>query len=82
MAQKYGTEHYRARLTEDEIRAIRKDPRRSREIAEAYGLSQSVVCNIKSYKVWAWLPAEPDDVPVVLRRTENWRKAHRQTAAA
>lgn len=63
-----GVEHYRAALTDDEVRAIRADPRRSREIADAYEVRQSVVCNIKAYRGWKHIPPSPNDVPVTLHR--------------
>lgn len=59
-------------LTDEQVVAIRRDPRRSREIADVYGVSQSVVCNIKSYKGFARIPPHPEDVPVTLHRKHGY----------
>jgi len=66
--QKFGTTHYNSVLTDDDVRAIRADDRRSSDIAEAYKISTSMVCNIKAYRVWKHIPPSPNDVPVMLRR--------------
>lgn len=63
-----GTEHYRAQLSDEDVRAIRADPRKSREIADAYNVAQSVICNIKAYRVWKHIPPAPTDIPVMLHR--------------
>lgn len=47
-----GAKHYRAKLTEDQVRAIRKDPRPSRVIGPEYGIRQGTVCWIRSGKGW------------------------------
>lgn len=44
----HGRKHYRARLTEDQVRAIRMDTRLQREIAEDYGVRQDHISRIKS----------------------------------
>ena len=69
-----GTEHYHAQLTEEIVRAIRADPRRSRDIAAAYDVAQSTVCNIKSYRAWKHIKPEPSDIPVTLHRDDNWTR--------
>jgi hypothetical protein len=51
-----GRRHGSAKLTEQDVLAIRADPRLHREIASAYGISRSRVSTIKSRKDWAWLP--------------------------
>lgn len=55
--KKHGTEptgeqNGRAKLTADQVRAIRSDPRIQREIAADYGISRPNVSNIKSRKYW------------------------------
>lgn len=82
MPRPNGLGHYKARLTDDQVIAIRADARRSREIADEYGISQSMVCNIKSYRCWTHIPPAATDVPVTLRRTENWRRTRPATAQA
>lgn len=51
-----GRRHGSAKLTEQDVLAIRADPRLHREIASAYGISRSRISTIKSRKAWAWLP--------------------------
>jgi len=46
----------RRKLTEEQVIAIRSDPRTHREIAAHYGCDKARVSRIKSRKVWAWLP--------------------------
>lgn len=47
----HGEKHYASRLTDDQIRAIRADPRMQRVIADDYGITQSHVSRIKSAEV-------------------------------
>ena len=54
--QAWGVRASSAKLTEDQVRAIRKDTRLNREIAAEYGISQPNVSNIKNRKKWANLP--------------------------
>lgn len=42
-----------AKLTEADIRSIRTDPRPGWKIAEAYGVSQTTISEVRSRKVWA-----------------------------
>jgi hypothetical protein len=45
-----------SKLTAEQVRAIRADPRRHQDIAKDYGLaSKQSVQTIKSRKTWAWL---------------------------
>ena len=41
-----------AKLTEDDVRAIRSDTRRQIDIAATYGIAQPVVSRIKLYQAW------------------------------
>jgi hypothetical protein len=50
-----GEKHSQRKLTEEQVRAIRADPRVQRVIAEEYGLSQQGVNNIKTGRNWGWL---------------------------
>lgn len=52
-----GEAHYSAKLTEDEVRAIRIDMRSQRKIASDYGVNKSTVSNIKTMKTWKQVPA-------------------------
>jgi len=51
-----GTRHWSAKLTEDQVRAIRADTRMGTEIAHALGISSSTVYAIKARQKWAHLP--------------------------
>jgi len=54
--QSWGVRASSAKLTEDDVRAIRADPRFHREIAADYGCSVPNITNIKNRKKWANLP--------------------------
>ena len=47
-----GIKNGRAKLTEDQVRAIRQDTRTCQEIANEYGLVKSTVSAIKNYRLW------------------------------
>ena len=51
-----GEQHGHARLTIQQIQAIRRDARFQREIAAAYGVAQSTISVIRSGKTWSHLP--------------------------
>jgi len=53
-----GEENVAARLTEDEVYAIRRDTRRYKQIAYEYGIAVSHVSNIRNRRKWAHLPEE------------------------
>jgi hypothetical protein len=42
-------------LSEDDVRAIRHDPRSSRPVASEYGVDRSTITRIRNRKRWAWL---------------------------
>lgn len=50
--QNEGSNHGQAKLTEDQVRAIRADTRVMRTIAKDYGVSQVAVVFIKNRKTW------------------------------
>ena len=50
-----GERHGMAKLTADQVRAIRKESGTQREIAKKYGVSQRAIYGIKSRRDWAWL---------------------------
>lgn len=50
-----GETHHDAKLTEDQVRAIRSDPRKQRDIAADYGVSQSAIMMIKTRRNWRHL---------------------------
>ena len=47
-----GEKHYRALLTEDQVRAILDDPRRHSRIAAEYKVSRTTISSIKSRHSW------------------------------
>lgn len=49
---KRGAEHPEAKLTEDQVRAIRVDPRLQRDIAASYGVSLALIGFIKTRRAW------------------------------
>lgn len=53
-----GAEHGMARLSEMEVRTIRKDGRRLKVIAAEYGISQSLVSMIRTGRRWSSLQGE------------------------
>lgn len=48
----YGEKHHNAKLTEQDVLEIRNDCRTQSVIAKDYGVSQSVISNIKFKKNW------------------------------
>jgi len=48
----HGERHYCAKLTAEQVREIRTDPRLHREIAEDYGVARAMVTRIKGGKRW------------------------------
>ena len=53
---KRGAEHHNAKLTAEQVRAIRHDQRTQVAIAADYGIGQHTVSAIKRRKTWNWLP--------------------------
>lgn len=47
-----GERHYRAKLTVEEVRAIRSDTRSHRQIARDYGISAPTVTHIRTRRYW------------------------------
>jgi HNH endonuclease len=52
----------RAKLTAEQVYAIRADPRAGREIAGSYGIGLQNVYEIKRRRTWSHLPPRPEDV--------------------
>jgi hypothetical protein len=48
-----GSNQKNAKLTEDQVRAIREDPRSAPKVAVEYGVHRTVVCRIRSRQAWA-----------------------------
>lgn len=57
-AQK-GERNAAAKLTEDEVRAIRRDPRPGKVVASDYDVSVAHVWRIRNRIKWGHLDAEP-----------------------
>jgi hypothetical protein len=51
-----GTQCHFAKLTEDQVRAIRSDERSSRVVAEAYGIDPTNVWQIRTRRTWQHIP--------------------------
>ena len=47
-----GERHLDAKLTEEQVRAIRKDPRTHRELSAEYGVGYGVIGQIKRREIW------------------------------
>ena len=47
-----GEEHGASVLTEAAVKAIRRDPRSSRQVAESHGVSQGTVHSVWAYETW------------------------------
>ena len=56
MRHKYGSRHYAAKITEADVIAIRKDPRKTAEIAKDYGINSSNITMIKNRRTWRHIP--------------------------
>jgi len=58
----YGEANGYSKLTEAQVQAIRADCRTQYAIAEAYGISQGTVSEIKIGRAWSWLHSDvPED---------------------
>ena len=44
-----------AKLTQEQVRAIRADMRSQREIADEYGVARETISHIKTGKSWSWV---------------------------
>ena len=44
-----------AKLTQEQVRAIRADTRTHREIADEYGVARATIARIKTGKQWSWV---------------------------
>lgn len=47
-----GEKHWNAKLTQNDIRAIRQDSRSQTEIAKSYGVSDRTISKIKLHAMW------------------------------
>ncbi len=50
-----GSEHFRSKLTEHDVRSIRINSKSSSVIARDYGIDRSAIYKIRKRKTWAWL---------------------------
>ena len=53
-----GMANHRAVFTDDNIRMIRKDPRNNTELAEAMGVCNQTISDIRNRKTWAHIDPE------------------------
>lgn len=58
----HGESHYAARLTAEEVRTIRRDPRSAKVIGEEYGVTDSAISAIRNRHSWKHIPPDPRDV--------------------
>lgn len=54
-----GSNHAKAKLTEEAVRRIRADSRSQRLIAADYGVAQSLISQVRSGKIWGHVQEEP-----------------------
>jgi len=54
----HGEQHFSAKVTEVQVRAIRADPASYREIGKRYGISHKAVSRIKCLRVWRHVPID------------------------
>jgi hypothetical protein len=67
-----------ARLTEEQVEAIRLDPRRLRIIGEEYGVDRSYIWKIK--RAWHWKHSHAENPEEATRRTRGYAfQAHGET---
>lgn len=52
----FGASHHKSKLSDDDVRAIRADPRMQIEIAPDYGVTQGLIGMIKRGEIWTHLP--------------------------
>lgn len=50
-----GEVHGMSKLTEEQVLAIRSDPRQGTVIAKEYGVTPALISNVRLHKVWSWL---------------------------
>jgi hypothetical protein len=56
-----GVQNGNAKLTETEVKAIRRDHRAQRAIAKDYKVNQTLISFIKRRKKWKHIPEETTD---------------------
>lgn len=54
-----GEENREAKLTEEQVRAIRRDPRLNKEVAYDYGITTHHAWRIRRRLRWAHVPDDP-----------------------
>ena len=54
----FGSKATRSKLTEDDVREIRRLGRTvpTKELKKRYGVTSTTINNIRTRKVWGWLP--------------------------
>lgn len=54
--QNKGTENVKAKLSEDDVRAIYLNTTKTQQaLAQHYGVTQSTINHIKTGRTWSWL---------------------------
>lgn len=54
-ASNRGSRHYRSKLTEADVRSIRRSPLRVCDLAEKYGVNEASIRDVLSRQTWGWL---------------------------
>lgn len=53
-----GEKHYRAKLKEKDVLAIRSSSASNSTLATRYGVSTTTVSNIRNHRIWGWLDGD------------------------
>lgn len=72
--QARGKRNGAAKLTDEQVIAIRSDPRTNREVAVAYGVQENTISGIRLRRLWEHVLPASTDCPV-----ETWREAVKAT---
>jgi hypothetical protein len=62
--QEQNRNHSRIKLTQNDVDNIRSSSLPSRELANEYSVSQSLIINIRQYRLWKPLPILPIGTPL------------------
>jgi hypothetical protein len=73
----WGESSARSKLTEDQVREIRRGGKVDREFAQMFGVSKSAILSVRRGQTWRHLDqAEPDDRPSLAERVTDYIVDH------